>query len=153
MQMDEDEEQRLGEVPLYQASSDRKLSFWMLATIWTASILVASFLMTLFAPELVGLFHPVSDSLSTVEEIIVSFFAPPILTIWGIGFVIFTYKHRMLCAVPAICFIASYLISSMFSFPLSIFLSAATMIVMAYTLLQNRRKKLLNEKLLRARVK
>lgn len=134
-------------VPSYETSSDRKLGFWKFMTIWTASLFVASFLMTLFTPELAEIFHPVSGSLSTMEEIIISFFAPPIITIWGIGIVISTYKYRMLCAVPTATLIASYLLSSLFSFPLSTFLTIGTMIVMVYTLLQNRIRKLLNEKL------
>jgi len=134
-------EPNMSEAPTCQTLPDRKFSFRKLMAIWTTILLGASCLTTLFTPELAVIFHPVSGSLSTLEGIIIAFFAPPIVTIWGIGIVISTYKYRMLCAVPTAAFTASFLLSSLFGFPLSTLFTIGTMIVMVYTLLQNRTRK------------
>jgi len=91
----------MSEAPSCQTLSDRKLSFGKLVTIWTTSLLGASFLVTLFTPEFAEIFHLVSGSLSKMEGTIIFFFVPPIVTIWGIGIVISIYKYRMLCAARA----------------------------------------------------
>ena len=140
-------EPNMSEAPSCQTFSNRKLSFRKLMTIWTTSLLGASLLVTLFTPELAEIFQPVSSSPSIMERITISFFVLPSVTIWGIGVVVSAYKYRMLCAVPTAIFIASFLLSSLFGFPLSTLFTIVTLIVMVYTLLQNKIRKPLNDKL------
>ena len=77
-------------------------------------------------------------SLTIVEMLLVAFFAPPLVTIWGIGLTAITYHCGMLCALPTSVIVAAYLLSALFGFPLSTILTIGTMMVMAYMLLQNR---------------
>ncbi|MCW3980185.1 MAG: hypothetical protein NWF11_01780 [Candidatus Bathyarchaeota archaeon] len=128
-------------------AADRKLSFRKLMTIWTTSLLGAVILMMLFTPELAEVFLQFSSSLSIMEGVIIFFFVSPIVTIWGIGIVVSAYKYRMLCAVPTATFVSSFLLSSLFNFPLSTLFTFVTLIIMVYTLLQNRLKQPLNETL------
>lgn len=128
----------MSEATSYQASSGRLLSYWKLITMWTVSLLAASVLTTLFTPELAEMFHPVSRSLSTITGVIIAFCAPPIITIWGVGIVLFAYKYRMLCAVPTVTLVTSFVLSALFGFPLSTLFAIGTTIVMVYSLRWNR---------------
>lgn len=121
-----------------QTASGRLLGYWKLITTWTVSLLAVSVLITVFTPELAEMFHPVSRVLSTISGVIVAFGAPPIVTIWGVGIVLLTYKYRMLCVVPTVTFIASFLLSALFVFPLSTLFAIGTTIVMGYSLRRNR---------------
>ena len=122
--------------PSCQAESSGKWSFWKLAGIWTVGHLIASSAITLFSSELLHLFLP-SATFSTGEMLVVSFFTPPIVTIWGIGVVALSYKCLMLCAVPTVTIVASYLVSAVFGFPLATFFSIGTLIITIYILMKN----------------
>ena len=140
----------MNEVPSYRVDSDRKSPFWKLTIIWTAAHFVTSSLMMLLSSELVRKLQPALVSLKAREMLVVSFFAPPILTIWGIGITALSYKCRMMCAVPTSAIMASYLISVLFRFPLSTFFSIAAMIVMVYTPAKNMKNARVPKKLIRS---
>jgi hypothetical protein len=115
-----------------------KIGFRKFLVIWTVSLFVIASLILVFYPELVAVFYPQIDSLSLIERIVIAFFALPILTIWGIGVTLSSFKYNLLCAVPTIAIIGSYLFSVLFGFPLSGILTVGTIMVMTYTLLMNR---------------
>jgi hypothetical protein len=69
--------------------------------------------------------------------LVVSFLTPPILTIWGIGIAVLSYKRGLVCAIPTSTIVASYLVSVAFSYPLGTFFSVGTMMIMVYTLVKN----------------
>ena len=128
-----------------QARSKKELSFWKLVTVWTAALIITSFLVTLYLVQLVGAADPTLGALTIVEILLVAFFAPPLLTIWGLGITVFAYKCGMLCVLPTGIIVASYLLSAPFGFPLSTILTLGTVTVMAYTLLQNRMRMRVHE--------
>jgi hypothetical protein len=131
----------MSEVPSCRTSSDSKFNFWMFMIIWTTSLFSVSFLVGLFAPELVEIFLPFADPPLAIGEVIMFFFIPPIVTIWGIGIVLCFNRCRMLCSMPTTIFIASFILSGLFSFPLSTLFTIGTLIVMIYTLLQSKVRK------------
>jgi len=128
----------MSEIRSGRAKSRRQLSFWKLVTGWTAILIIVSFLLTFYFVQLVGAFDPTLGSLTIVEIFLVTFFAPPLVTLWGIGITALAYQCGMLCVLPAGIIVAAYFLSAPFGFPLSTILTIGTMTVMAYTLLQNR---------------
>jgi hypothetical protein len=113
----------------------------MVVVSWTVGLLVVSSLLAVCAPELAETLNPGALTSTSFGKAIVSFLAPPLVTIWAVGITLITYMYQMLCSFPTLTFVASNLVSALFSFPLSTFLTIGTLVLVIHTALRAHRRR------------